>query len=168
MDPKTKEDVVKRLEPSHLKEAVDATKGKEELTKRLEDLEHNEEAEMAKQREQDPKLNKKYPFKFEWTDGRGKVWKGDFINEVLSIRQRQMVGVLRARMAAGVPLDALDEMTQEINLMVAHMTYSLVERPEWANDLQALDDIRVIQELYGEVLAHEATFLGYRKPEVEG
>ena len=159
-----KEDLVKRLEPTHLKEAVDATKGKAELEKQLEAP--DEEAE-KKSSKNDPKLNKKYPFKFHWKDGRGKVWKGDFVNEVLSIRQRQMVGVLRARMAAGVPIEALDEMTQEINLMVAHLTYSLVERPDWANDLQALDDIRLIQELYGEVLTHEATFLGFREPEAQ-
>lgn len=164
MDPKKKEELVKRLEPSHLKEAVDATAGKAELEKQLEAPEE-EAAKLAAKN--DPKLNKRYPFKFKWTDGRGKTWEGDFVNEVLSIRQRQMVGVLRARMAAGVPVESLDELTQEINLMIAHMTYSLVEKPKWAEDLQALESIRVIQELYGEVLTHEATFLGYQQPEAQ-
>lgn len=110
-----------------------------------------------------PKDNREYPFVFSHTDGHGKVWKGNFTNKVLTIRDRQSVGVLRARLASGVPVVALDDMTQEINLMIAHLTFSLTERPDWAKDLQSLDDIRLLQELYLEVASHEAHFLGYGK-----
>lgn len=108
------------------------------------------------------KLEREYTWQFSWKDGRGRVWSGQFGNKVLSVRDRQMVGILRARLGAGVPVESLDGMTTEINLMIAHLTYSLTERPAWAKDLAALEDVRVLQEIYMEVADHEATFLGYR------
>lgn len=160
-----KETLKKRLEPDHLKNVTEADL-KSELDQAMEKAE--EKSAPAQTDLDDPKLHREYPFEFDWTDLRGKRWKGPFVNKVLSIRDRQMVGVMRAKLAAGVPLDSLDDLTQEINLMVAHMTYSLVERPDWAKDLLALDDVRILQELYGEVLAHEATFLGYAKAQGSG
>lgn len=163
MDSVNKDELAKRLEPTHLRDAVDAFAEKEKLEQEVAVT----AGEAEKHATDKPRLDKKYTFAFDWKDGRGKVWKGEFVNEVLSIRQRQLVGVLRARMSAGVPIDSLDEMTQEINLMIAHMTYSLIEKPEWASDLQDLDDIRLLQELYGEVLVHEGTFFGYQKFEAQ-
>jgi len=153
-----REEIKKRLEPTHLNEAIDAIRGKQEITE-------SQEKEDKPDNSDDPRLQRKYTFKFKWADGRGKVWLGEFTNEILSIRQRQMAGVLRARMAAGVPFESMDDLSQEINLMIAHMTYSLVEKPAWAEDLQAIDDVLLLQKLYEEVLGHEAIFLGYRKPE---
>lgn len=169
MNSEKQKELASKLEPKHLQEepVLDVQAEKESLERRLPELKSNQTEEATKPRQADPRLQKKYPFKFEWKDGRGKVWKGDFVNEVLSIGKRQMAGVLQAKLAAGVPMASLDSLTIEINLMVAHMTYSLVERPEWAQDLLALDDVRLLQELYSEVIAHEATFLGYQQPETE-
>jgi hypothetical protein len=113
--------------------------------------------------ENDPKLKKEYPFEFKWTDSRGKVWVGDFVNRILSIGDREKVGIMRARLAGGQPYDSLDPLTQELNLMISHLTFSLDEekRPDWAKDLREMVDIRVLQALYGEVLKHESTFFGW-------
>ena len=113
--------------------------------------------------ENEPKLKKEYPFEFKWTDSRGKVWAGEFRNRILSIGDREKVGIMRARLSGGQPYDSLDPLTQELNLMIAHMTFSLDEedRPNWAKDLREVTDIRLIQALYGEVLKHEATFFGW-------
>jgi hypothetical protein len=151
----TKQELTDRLTPKHL--------DPEEMKKRI-------EAEVVKATDPIPvmpptsggKLEREYTWQFSWTDGRGRTWSGQFRNKVLSVRDRQMVGILRARLAAGVPLEALDDMTAEVNLMIAHLTYSLAERPAWAKDLAALDDVRLLQEIYLEVADHEATFFGYR------
>lgn len=143
-----------RLAPKHL-EAPEVQAIQETL---IEDLPSKAETPRP-----DPRDNREYPFDFKYTDGRGKVWKGRFVNRVLSIRDRQSVGVIRAGLAHNAPVAALDEMTQEINLIIGHLSVSLIERPDWAKDLQALDDVRLLQELYLEVAQHEAHFLGYAK-----
>jgi hypothetical protein len=131
-----------------------------ELKKELE--EKTKEPTPDKKKAPDPRTQRDYPFDFDWVDGRGKHWRGKFTNHVLNMREKQLVGVMRARMAAGMSFDSLDPFTAEINLMIAHMTYSLDEdRPTWAKDLQKIDDIRLLQELYTEVANHEAIFLGW-------
>ena len=149
------DELKERMTPTHLEQADDMK----------EDLEKEAAKPQEKDPESDPKSQREYTFQFNWEDGQGKVWKGEFTNKMISIRERQLVGIMRARLAGGVPLEALDDLTAEINLIIAHLTFSLTKRPDWASDLQELDDIRIIQEIYGEVLAHEGTFLGYRKAE---
>ena len=109
----------------------------------------------------DPKGKEKYTFAFRWVDGRGKVWEGEFTNKVLTIGERQQAGTLRAMLGRGVGPGQLDDFTNELNLIISHLTYSLVQKPEWAEDLTALQNPRVLQALYEEVLGHEATFLGF-------
>lgn len=108
-----------------------------------------------------------YTFPFDWQpklqsgepNPKSKRWKGQFTNKVLGIKERQAVGILRAKLSGGLPFDSLDPLTNEINLMVAHLTYSLTEKPEWLK-LSDMKDYRVLQEIFGEVALHEATFLG--------
>lgn len=108
-----------------------------------------------------PKMQKHYTFMFSWKDGNGKLWQGNFTNKVLSIKERQLMGIMRARMSGGLAIDSIDPLTQELNLIIAHLTFSLVKRPKWASDLQALENIKLLQEIYLEVSSHEAMFLGY-------
>jgi hypothetical protein len=68
---------------------------------------------------------------------------------------------MRARLAGGLPQESLDPLTREINLMVSHLAFSLVEKPVWAEELRDLDDVRLLQAIYEEVLSHEASFHGY-------
>lgn len=155
----TPEELEQRLNPDHL------TPGdqKDKVEKKAGALPGKTKEEPEKDPEEDPKTRREYTFDFEWKDGRGKVWKGKFTNEMLSIRKRQLVGVLRSELGNNLPVDALDQFTQEINLMLAHLAFSLTKKPAWADDLSSLDDVRLVQEIYTEVAAHEATFLGYAK-----
>lgn len=123
-------------------------------------------------REPDPRDAREYVFSLKYVDGRGKHWEGEFKNKILTLRDRQQVGILRARLADGLPLTSLDILTAEINLMLAHTAYSLIEWPDWAgreNDdrkkvlaLDKLDDVELLQAIYAEVDSHEAYFRGRR------
>lgn len=110
--------------------------------------------------EDDPKLERSWPFPFRYVDGRGKVWSGDFRNKILDLGERRLVGIMRAQLAGGMPANALDPSTTELNYMLAHMTFSLEERPDWAKDLNALLDIDLLGAIFEEVASHEATFRG--------
>ena len=164
MDRDKAKEIKDRLDPKHLT-SDDAKKALDQEVKALAAVDDEGKKEDP---ERDPKTQKKYPFDFEWTDENGKVWKGHFVNQILDIRTRQLVGVQRARFALGMPVESLDELTQEINLMVAHLTLSLTEKPVWAEDLLAMDDVRLLQEIYTEVLAHEARFRGREPAETTG
>lgn len=119
----------------------------------------------------DPRLCPTYTFDFAWRDPSGKVWEGRFTNKVLTIAERQQAGVMRARMAGGLPENSLDPLTSELNLMIAHLAFSLEETekmPEWAKDLRQVRYPRLVQALYREVSAHEAAFLGFGEDSVGG
>ena len=73
------------------------------------------------------------------------------------------MGVMRSILGGGRPLESLDALTVEINLMVAHLMHSLDERPEWAKNLRMLDDPGLLQAIYTEVDSHESFFLGWGK-----
>jgi hypothetical protein len=118
-----------------------------------------------KQSRKDPRAMKEYSFMLNYTDPTGKQWTGQFTNKILSLQERQYVGALRARFAGGLNYESLDDLTAEINLMLAHLEYSLTERPDWAKDLSGMTQLTVVQAIYAEVASHEATFLGYRKSE---
>jgi hypothetical protein len=115
----------------------------------------------------DPRTKTVYPFSFEWIDKNGKMWRGKFQNTRLTIRQQQAMGVVQAQLGGGVPYDSLDPMTREINLMIAHMAFSLDPeiRPDWAKELRDLDSVSLLQALYQEVALHEAIFHGLHPAE---
>jgi hypothetical protein len=108
----------------------------------------------------DPRDSVEYQFNLDFKDGRGKTWQGKFINRILTIRDRQLVGIMRARLTGGSPHESLDPLTAEINLMVTHLTQSLKERPLWAKDLLAITNYEVLQAIYLEVDSHESWFHG--------
>lgn len=141
----------------------------QELKKEVEQsVTSDSENQTSKQPEKpDPRGEREYTFQFKWANGHGKTWEGKFTNKILSIRERQLAGLLRARLAGGMPVESLDELTGDINLMLSHMAYSLIEKPKWAQDLTALEDVRLLTEIYMEVLDHEDYFLGYRTDQAE-
>lgn len=144
-------ELAKKLEMDHLKDTADL----------VSELETEVEGKSPEKRT-DPKNNSKYTFDFKWEDGTGKVLSGKFTSKILTIGEQSLVGILRARLSAGIAYEALDDFTKELNFLVANLTYSLEERPRWAEDLRKLDNIEILQALYVEVAAHEATFRGQR------
>jgi len=148
--------IMERLTPKHLQEEIeDDTRA----MKRTIEMEVGEKEALQKEiQKDDPKMKPKYTFSINWTDTQGKVWKGEFVNKILSIRDRQMVGVMRARLGNALPSESLDLLTQELNLMIAHLMFSLEVKPDWAEDLRDLQHVELLQDIYMEVMAHEAMF----------
>lgn len=151
------QEILDRLTPKHI--ADDFPEKAEDLKKDI------DETIAPKPKKKSPseslKANKEYPFDFSWTSPNGKVWEGQFTNKILSISDRQRKGLAIARFSGGMPLESIDELTYEINIIVAHLMYSLVKFPDWAKDLTSLDEVSLIQAIYKEVLSHENTFFGY-------
>lgn len=114
----------------------------------------------------DPREFERYTFNFSWTDGRGRVWSGEFTNRILTMAEREEVGVMRVRLQAGYPLESFDALTVNLNLSIAHMLTSLdSKRPKWSEDIRLIKDIMLVQALYEEVASHETIFFGYKKVE---
>jgi len=107
----------------------------------------------------DERDNEVWAFLFEFTDSRGKVWSGNFVNTILSLDAQSRVGVMRARLQGGQPIEALDAGVLDLNLALAHMAYSFDAkgRPEWASDakLGQLKDAAVLFALFAKVRSHE-------------
>ena len=160
------QEIVNQLKPSHIQD---------EIPGNTEDLKAEIKSSTSlPPSEKDPseelKCHKEYPFDFSWTSPNGKAWKGKFVNKILTIADRQNAGVTMARLGGGMPTESLDVLTEEINVIIAHMMFSLVKTPEWAKNLRELHEVSLIQAIYKEVASHEATFFGPRadKEDSEG
>lgn len=146
--------VIQELNMPHL--AQDAEEAAENLKEKITNL-----ANTTQEGEDNPREAEEYTFKFEWKDARGKSWSGEFTNKILTVLDRQIVGALQAQWQDHKPALAIDPELANMTYTVAHMTVSFVNRPTWAKDLRTLHSLELIQALYLEVLAHEATFHGY-------
>jgi len=155
------EELRKRMRPDHLT----VEEQREEVAKKAEEAKPKKE---DKPNDDDPRTQRVYVFDFEWRDGTGKVWRGKFENTVPDIQTRQLIGVLRSQLGNNVPFDALDPTVREMNLVIAHLSFSLTKRPKWADDLGTLYSFELLQRIYEEVATHEAIFLGYGQTAATG
>jgi len=109
-----------------------------------------------------PKDQKVYEFDLDYTDVRGVRWTGHFVNHILTIKEKRLVKVIKARLGGGVPVSSLDADVWEMNEMIAHLQVSLDVNaegfPHWAKDLENLEDEAIVFELFKEVDGHEARF----------
>lgn len=141
-----------RLTPTHL--IPDTEEGfREEVAEAQAKIDEPE-------KKKDPRDDVEYSFNLDFKDGRGKIWQGRFINRVLTIHDRQLVGIMRARLTGGAAFASMDPLTAEINHIVTHLTQSLKNRPSWAKNLLSLTDYEVLQAIYMEVDSHESHFHG--------
>jgi hypothetical protein len=155
----TPEDLKNRLAAPHLEE-VSAEDLKAEAA----------EAVGAVPKEADnPDLrgHKEYTFTINYKNARGKVYKGEFTNKIITIRERQQIGIIRARLQGGLNSSAFDPLTEEINLMIAHLMVSLKEFPKWAEDIAGIEDVELLQTIHAEVASHEAYFFGWGSDEAK-
>lgn len=108
----------------------------------------------------DPRDREEYPFTFNWTDSRGKVWHGDFVNKILNVGERQQQGVLLATLQGGMPFESFSPFHRSLNTALSHLAYSLQKRPSWAKDLRKLLDPDLVLAVFEEVAGHEEKFWG--------
>lgn len=147
----------KKLAPDHL---VDLPEDDQDLKDEIQSA-IDPEQKVVEDRLNDPRNAEQYTFTLRHRDARNKLWEGTFTSKILSIGERQLVGVMRSRYQGGATLESLDASTADLNLKLAHLSYSLVNYPKWAERMRELKDPGVIDAIYQEVASHEAFFLGW-------
>jgi hypothetical protein len=106
---------------------------------------------------------RRYTFQFKFETKTKETFSGIFTSTIPDVKTRGLIGVLRAQLAGGMSYGSLDPFTNELNLMIATLTFVLSETkdmPSWAKDLRTIVDADVVYALFEEVSAHETTFLG--------
>lgn len=146
-----------KLAPDHLLDVPDDV---DELKAEVEKVVEPEKKRIE-DRMSDPRNAEQYTFTLKHRDARNKLWEGTFTTKILSIGERQLVGVMRSRYQGGQALESLDASTADINMKLAHLSYSLVHAPKWAEKLREIKDPGVLDAIYQEVASHEAFFLGW-------
>lgn len=99
-----------------------------------------------------------HEFDLDHLDGRGRRWSGKFRCHVLTIKERGIVGLTRARLCGGLTPSQIDEITMQIYDMQAWLAVAIDEAPPWAKNLGEYREISVLGAVYKEVLAHEDRF----------
>ena len=109
----------------------------------------------------------------------GQIVEGTFTTKRLSIRDRSEIGRRRSQLAGGMYCvrddegnptgQGLDEETDYLNAMIAHLEVSLVQKPQWW-DLQEISDLGLVREVYQQVGEFESSFfrLGQKDGGPEG
>jgi len=97
----------------------------------------------------------------------GKFYTGLFEVRKMTIGQQIKKGILKARLAEGNGHDYITGRGVQLHIenmidMVAHLEIALVRKPEWCKDLLNFVDPAVLEEIYGEAAAFEASFLPFR------
>jgi len=147
-----------RLRMGHLGEPEEST---EEIKQRLEKRRAAEAEKGAP--EKDPRLQRRYPFEFSYRN-EVRTWTGTFVNVAPKISGLQKIEALLAELNEHQPIESMGNFMLSVNRAIAHLTYSLERRPDWAKDLRELDDPYLVLAIYQEVLDHEAIFRGLESP----
>lgn len=108
--------------------------------------------------QKDPRDNEQWTFMFNYTDARGTQWKGKFTNKIMNMANLQQAAVAQSVLMGGQPLTSFASGMLELFNAIAHMTFSLIDRPEWAKDLTSIVDTNVILALWKEVASHETHY----------
>lgn len=141
------ETLQERMKMSHLQGGLEELKGSVEAQTRAPDDAI------------DPRDQETCPITLSYTDVRGQVWSGQFVNRILSLEEQGYVAIMRSRLQGGQPLDSIDRDVIEVNLALSHMSYSLdaEKRPSWAkgDKLLKMKDGSIVLALWAEVRAHE-------------
>lgn len=90
-------------------------------------------------------------------------YSGTFTTKKLNVREITQVGVRKVQLCGGMHFDSarpgqgLDFVTFQLNGMIAHLEFALVEYPKWWN-LDELTDMEVMSKVFEEVIAFENNF----------
>lgn len=93
-----------------------------------------------------------------------KPYVGDFVVKKLTIRDISALGVRKAQLNGGMhysenrPGQGVDEATDEINGMIAHLELAVLQAPPWWK-LDEVPDTDLLVTVYREVLDFENSFL---------
>ena len=101
-----------------------------------------------------------YEFEIDYLDSRGRRWTGHFTARALTNRDRFEAGLIKAKLANGIPLDSLDLHTANLLEMLAVIEVATQTRPDWAGDFLDLFEPDVMNEIYKEIVGFEDRFHG--------
>lgn len=97
----------------------------------------------------------------------GDIIEGTFTVKRLAVRDRSQVGMRKSQLAGGMYCvrdadnnptgQGLDEDTDYLNGMIAHLEVALIQKPSWFN-LAELADLGLVREVYGQVFDFETSF----------
>jgi len=148
--------------------AVAPIKSPEEVKKVLDGKTHNVEKEL--QEAEDPKMQREWEFTFRHEDGQGRVFQGVFVNKIANFMDLSKIGAVKANFLGGLPIESFDTYTLDHNEKMAHLSVSLIKRPDWCQGDKLFDlyDKGLLDALYAEVASHEATFHGRKKDQTSG
>lgn len=117
------------------------------------------------------KPNKTRVFTVKHTFADGLEVDGQFTCKKITILDKSKIGMRRSQLAGGMYCvrdeegnptgQGLDPDTDVLNLMIAHLEVSLVQKPDWFK-LDELDDYELIEKVAVEVFSFEKTFLRQR------
>jgi hypothetical protein len=155
--------LVSRITPTHL-----TTDDRPQADAILEKVKATEDPEPAPETKDDPRDQEVYTFQLDWTDRRGRRWRGEFTTKILTIAEQQAMGVLRAQYQLGYELSALDAFTGTLNRQLSHLRYALLKRPTWAENLLELSDPELVGAIYDKVVDHESFFRRWLSPAPQG
>lgn len=106
---------------------------------------------------EDPRNQATYQFEVDWTDARGKRWQGKFTSVIPNIGKQRQAGILQAKLNDGLPKEAIDPITDEINYIIAQSTVRLTQVPKWWKPADLLD-VDLMYEVYRHISEHERFF----------
>lgn len=89
----------------------------------------------------------------------GLNWTGDFLYKRPTIGQRAQIDALRARLCGD--LATLDPSIIDMNLMIAHLRFTLHEYPDWwaeADHGNSLYDTNVVLAVYDKIIEFERSW----------
>lgn len=117
----------------------------------------------------DPRASETYSFTVEVYGGDGKLVEGSgqFTNKILTVQDRVDIGLTASKIVRHLPWQVLDPETQETVLIGAHLSLSLVERPDKFS-VDKIKNTRLLQRVWQEVESHEVTFRGSDAPQGTG
>lgn len=93
----------------------------------------------------------------------GQIYQGDFTCRRLSLADIVQMNKLRVQHTGGfyydpdAPGTGIDESSQSLASMIAHLQVAIIKAPEWWN-LNELGDMEVISKVFQEVAAFHVTF----------
>lgn len=102
------------------------------------------------------------------SEGDDMTYKGKFTVKKLSLRDLAALGVRKSQLQGGLHFDpsnpgrGVDEITDQMNTIIAQCEFSIVEAPEWW-DLGKITDMEVLYKVYEEVISFENSFHGPRR-----
>jgi hypothetical protein len=153
------EDIAASLAPSLETIAAEAEAG------RAEEQDENTARSLEQARRRREQRAERWTFDFPSPEAKlPPQYAGRFTSVIPTLQARQNIGIMRARLGGGLPFEALDPYTREVNLIVSTLFHVLDREskdfPEWAKNLQAVKHIDVLYALFAEVSSHEETFFG--------